>query len=116
MDCYNQTYRTARKVHYCEFCGKQIEKGEKYCYESWKDGGEFWKRKLCLSCDKILTQFCEEHSYGEFDWDWVSEWLSDKYCYSCIHGTQEEDDCEYGYLKIPNCPIIRKDFETEKQD
>ena len=116
MDCYTQTFPIARKVHNCDFCGKQIEKGEKYSRESWKDGGEFWNRILCISCEKILTQFCKENSKDEFDWDWILDWLSDKYCYSCIHGTQEEDDCEYGYSKIPNCPRIRKHFESLEVD
>ena len=117
MDCYTQTYPIARKVHECDFCGKQIEKGEKYSYESWKDEGDFWKRKLCLSCRKILEQFCiEENIDDEFDWDWVQEWLHDKYCIQCTHGTYEEDDCEYDCWEIQNCPFIRNHFESLEGD
>ena len=116
MDCYTQTYPVARKVHECEFCGKKIEKGEKYSHATWKDEGYFWNRKLCLSCNNILEQFCVENGYDEFNYYWILDWLSDNYCYSCIHGTQEEDNCEYGYSKIPNCPCIRKNFESLERD
>ena len=40
-DFNEQRIVTARKVHNCEFCKKQIQPGERYSYESGAFEGDF---------------------------------------------------------------------------
>lgn len=110
MDFYNQTYPKARKEHVCEYCGKKIKAGQKYSRETGKHAGDMFARKLCLTCDNILEEYCKTHEYGEFSWWDVSDWLGDSYCHDCKHGTSGNDDCQYNTL---SCPLIRKNFEPE---
>ena len=49
MEFYNSNYRTARKTHKCEFCGKEIAIGERYSYESGKFDGVFFRKKIMHS-------------------------------------------------------------------
>ena len=109
MDCYTQTFPIARKVHKCDFCGKQIEKGEKYFRQSWKDGGEFCDSKLCLVCEKMIERYSKERKCDdEYTYDAVSEWLHGEYCYYC----ENCKECEYDYEEVQECPHIRKHFES----
>ena len=82
-DFNEQRIVTARKVHNCEFCKKQIQPGERYSYESGAFEGDFYTRKLCPECFDMLDTFCKENGYGEFSWDWVTDWLHDLYCHDC---------------------------------
>lgn len=110
IDFYNHTYPKARKEHKCEYCGKKIEIGQKYSYETGKYDGDMFSRKLCLTCENILAEYCKSKGYGEFDWWAVSDWLSDLYCYDCEHGTKGKDDCECIAQK---CSLIRDNFEPK---
>ena len=53
-DFNEQRIVTARKVHNCEFCKKQIQPGERYSYESGAFEGDFYTRKLCPECFDML--------------------------------------------------------------
>ena len=110
MDFYHHTYPKARKEHKCEYCGQKIEIAQKYSYETGKYDGDMFSRKLCLTCENILEEYCKSAGYEEFDWWDVSDWLSDFYCYDCKHGTRENDDCQYN---TQNCPLIRMNFEQK---
>ena len=112
MDCYTQTFPIARKVHECDFCGKQIEKGEKYSHATWKDGGEFYDSKLCLVCEKMCMKYAKEEDRDEIDYDNVTEWLYGEYCHYCNHCK----DCEYVDSGVHECPRIRKHFESLESD
>lgn len=106
MDFFNQKNVKAKKLHECEFCGKEIVPGETYSYESGKWDGEFFVRKLCIPCYNMLYQFIQDTEDGEFQWDWVQEWLMYAYC------TDEcKKTCEYGFSKVQCCPVIREKFK-----
>ena len=111
MDFYNKTKPKARKDHVCEYCGQTIHKGEIYSYETGKYDGDMFVRKLCLVCENILKEYCEQEGYGEFDWEYISEWLSDGFCCDCEHGTKGKDDCEH---YASNCPLIREKFAPKE--
>ena len=102
-DFNEQRIVTARKVHNCEFCKKQIQPGERYSYGSGAFEGDFYTRKLCPECFDMLDTFCKENGYGEFSWDWVTDWLHDLYCHDC----PSKEDCD----SFPQqCGIIRGNF------
>lgn len=98
MEFYNSNYRTARKTHKCEFCGKEIAIGERYSYESGKFDGDFFERKLCIPCRKMLDAYADETGDGEFDWWWVSNYLTENYCDE-LCGQNKRHDCG----KLPQC-------------
>lgn len=108
MEFYNRSLPEARKTHTCEFCGKEIQSGEKYSYETGKYEGEFFVRKLCLICEQMLSDFIYESDDNEFDWWEITDWLRDKYCVDC-QNSDENGDC-YDDLFPENCERVRKEF------
>ena len=63
-ECFSETWRTARKEHMCCECGRKIQKGEKYKYESgiWEGRPESYK--LCKSCHEVRSAFFCNWTYG----------------------------------------------------
>ena len=104
LDFYSAALPIARKEHSCEYCSKAINVGEQYSVESGKYDGDFFSRKLCLCCKNILDEFCLEVDQ-EFDWDEVTEYLSDKHCSGC--SKREYDSCD---LMPYDCPVIRNKY------
>ncbi|MCB6610211.1 hypothetical protein V3C10_04215 [[Clostridium] symbiosum] len=102
-DFNNQKIVIARKEHKCEFCKKLIQPGQKYSYETGVYDGDFYTRKLCPECFGMLNKFCKANGYGEFSWDWITEWLQDLYCYSCPN--KEECGCS-----PEQCDVVRGNF------
>jgi hypothetical protein len=108
MEFYKDEIHTARKTHKCMLCGNEIPVGEKYHRQSGKYEGEFFDRSLHMHCNNIISAYCEEQSHDEFDADWITDWLNDKYCYDCKH----KEDCKISPLE---CPYVLIDFkEVEK--
>lgn len=58
MGFYGQKMVKARKSHYA-FCGKTIGGGERYSRERGNYEGDFFEKKLCLTCHEMLGQFCK---------------------------------------------------------
>lgn len=111
LDFYKQTYPKARKEHKCEYCANVIRRGEKYSCESGKYDGDIFTRKLCLTCKNILEEYCSEKGYEEFEWWAITEWLREKYCYSCKN--YDDSNCDI----IENeCPVIREHFKPKEPD
>lgn len=102
MEFQDTSHPIARKSHRCEYCGKTIEKGEKYSLTVGKDG-DFYNIKLCLVCEAISDAFNLEEHCLDPTWDYVTEWLQDKYCLDCPN---RSDDC-----KVRSCPTVRKHFQ-----
>lgn len=75
----------AKKIHKCEMCGKPIEVGETYSYETGKWDGDFFDRKMHLNCFEMFTMILHEMGENEFDWDGLSEWWRDNKCWVCKH-------------------------------
>ena len=109
MEFYNHAFQTARKIHRCEFCSKHIKIGERYSYETGKWDGEFFVRKLCTPCYGMAAEYwCEVDN--EFDWDQITDYLSEKYCWSCQHSINE--DCN---IMLPcECPKIREHYREDE--
>ena len=112
MEFYNSKYQTARKTHKCEFCGKEIVIGEKYSYESGKFDGDFFERKLCIPCHKMLDAYADEIDDGEFDWWDVSDYLTEYYC-DKLCGQNKRHYCN----KLPQCCYrIRIQFSEKERE
>ena len=114
FEFYKSTFPIAKKTHYCESCGKQIEVGEKYSYESGVFDG-FFTRKLCLPCKKMLEWYICSRQEEEFEWFGVSDDLRDEYCSKCTFANWKE--CIHSTCP-QRCEYIRKTFEnnTRKDD
>lgn len=107
MGFCTQKYQKARKEHKCEFCKKTIAKWEMYSYEKGVYDG-FFTRKLCVTCKDILSKFIRCTEEGEFQWDWVHDWLVENHCDCC----QNKDTCETSPNK---CGAVRICYGGEKQ-
>lgn len=104
LEFYNGALPIARKEHQCEYCGKTIVPGEQYSVESGKFEGDFFTRKLCMVCKNFLSAYCSEYD-EEFDWDEVTEYLSDKHYSGC--SKREYDSCD---LMPYDCLVIRNKY------
>jgi len=116
MEFYESSYRVAKKEHYCELCKKKINRGEKYSYECGKFDGDFFVRKLCLTCYDILNDYLCNDGYGEEEFSWweVEDYVAEKFCHPCEHGCKNEDDCIY--KEYSSCPIIEKYYAERRKD
>ena len=66
----NLTNPTAKKIHKCSECHREIKVGEKYFRDSgkWDDG--FFTFKMCSPCREIIDSFfCEGFAYGNMTAD-----------------------------------------------
>lgn len=63
-----ETIQKARKQYECECCNRLIEVGEKYARCSPAVYGDHILRKLCLTCNDVVTAFCSE-SDKDFNYD-----------------------------------------------
>lgn len=100
---------TARKPHTCEYCNESIAAGQKYSRETGKWDGEFFVRKLCLTCNMILRDFASELYDGEgFNWGNVSDFLDEKYCVEC-HCYQECNEMP------ARCKNIKEKFSQQEE-
>lgn len=104
LELYEHHNRTAHKQHTCEYCGESIAAGQQYSYETGKWDGEFFVRKLCLTCEMILSEFMSESGEEEFDWPYVTDHLVEHHCMSCPRYHEECDE-------VPSrCNNIRKEY------
>ena len=56
---WGKKIRTARKVHHCGECRKDINPGDKYEYLAYMFDGVFHHEKVCLICAEIRDGFLE---------------------------------------------------------
>lgn len=108
MEFYARREATARKEHECEYCRDTISAGQKYSYETGKFEGDFFTRKLCLTCDMILREFMSEADEEYFEWSYVSEFLNENYCAEC--------HCYHECNEMPaRCKNIKEKFSQQEE-
>lgn len=72
----------ARKPHYCSWCGKKIQTGEKYATSTLKiDSVYEWRE--CSRCKSYVDEMFDDEVWGDYDsecgidqqtfWDFMSE-------------------------------------------
>lgn len=91
---------TARKIHKCGECGRDIVPGEKYEYHCGKHEGEFEYYKTCIDCLSVRnTFFCEGWFYGMV-WEHIREHIHemngkiDSDCLVHLTSKARKDVCE----------------------
>lgn len=67
----------AVKVHKCDECGRDIEKGEKYLLESFVFEGQVSTHKTCRHCESVREYVCCHSMDGMFGYGNVAEDISD---------------------------------------
>ena len=95
MEFYSSSEHKARKPHKCHLCMQEIVVGEKYQRESGKYDGDFFDRCSHMHCAKMIAEYLSERQEQEYDAEFIREWLSDTYCYSCeSYSCENLDSCE----------------------
>ena len=83
---WKTSIKTARKVHRCEECRKEIQPGEKYEALSYLFDGDFYYEKRCLICAEIRDAFLAEGSAyctGEM-WSEIHDYVFPEMTTSCF--------------------------------
>lgn len=111
LEFYTSNYHKARKVHTCDLCNETINIGEKYHRNSGKYNDRMFDNKYHIECQNIIDKFCDENGDAEYDNDWIYDWLHENYCYACIHGDDNQDDCDKDTI---TCPLIREQLKENK--
>lgn len=83
VEFYRHDYPKSRKEHTCEYCNEKIGVGSIYSYETGMYDGNFFVRKLCMCCDRMMEKFHIWNDFDEFTWDTVDDFLRDSYCHDC---------------------------------
>lgn len=109
MEFYSEKTPTARKEHECEMCGRAIKIGEKHVYQSGKYDGDFFSRRYHNECADILNRFCDETGDNEFNYDLISEWWDDRYCYGCKYYENNGGECDGDRDRICWCTRFEKE-------
>lgn len=93
----------ANKIHICDLCGEEIQKGEKYSRFSGKYDGYMFDAKHHLLCAHIIGEYCEWACDNEYDNDNVIDWLRDTICSDCKHSWYGDgnDDCDASVFLCP---------------
>jgi ribosomal protein S27E len=76
MDFNSTIYRTARKAHRCEECGRTIEPGERYSRTAAVWEGDFFTNVACLHCARarMVADYADNY-YNEVYYGGLSEWV-----------------------------------------
>ena len=110
MEILTDEIRTARKPHRCFWCGKPINKGEKYRYTTNVDAGDMWNIKEHLRCNEIFEAFYkkvkpypEECTQEFFEEEAVEELVAYGMCKECPHWRKPDPSFKYdrGHCTIP---------------
>lgn len=75
-DCFTETDRKARKEHLCFECGRTIQPGETYRYESGIWEGEAKSYKTCGDCLSVRDTFFCSFIYGSL-WEEMEQLVCD---------------------------------------
>lgn len=76
-DFQSQCWRTAKKDHTCEECGRQIWPGERYQYTVQKFDGSLTAWKTCAHCEaagSYLVKHCNGYLVGAIEEDLREHW------------------------------------------
>jgi hypothetical protein len=80
---FPQETPVARGQYWCEMCWAPIEPRTQYSLEKGVYEGSFFVRRLHKKCAAILDAFMSESWETEFDYDWIYEWLKERFCEGC---------------------------------
>lgn len=80
------TQRRAKKIHYCDDCGKPIMPGCEYLSIRGQENGRYFYKKEHIHCDAVINAYCAAKDCEVFydRLDEVVEWLQATACPGCI--------------------------------
>lgn len=93
--------RKAKKIHFCDVCGKPIIPGSEYLAIRSAQDGRFWHNKEHVHCDALLDAYTRQTGLG-LDFgrlDMVVTWLCAKACSEC----PQESSCRLAGQDIFGC-------------
>ena len=64
MDIISDNRIVARKAHKCDYCGGQIQVGEKYDMSKVADSGRVWTWKSHIICGEFCAEHVEDNGDG----------------------------------------------------
>ena len=93
--------RKAKKIHFCDVCGKPIIPESEYLAIRSAEDGRFWHNKEHIHCDALLDAYTRQTGLGlDFGrMDMVVTWLCAKACSECSH----ESSCRLAGQDIFGC-------------
>ena len=86
--------RKAKKIHFCDVCGKPIIPDSEYLAIRSAEDGRFWHNKEHIHCDALLDAYTRQTGLGlDFGrMDMVVTWLCAKACSECSHESSSLED------------------------
>lgn len=114
LEFMSERKHTAQKEYTCDICGWAIHKGEQYYRYAAKYEGEMLDYCHHVHCRNMSVEYCEEQGENEYDTGNIADYLYDRFCCDCIHGANEESDCEFSAYECPK--LIERFSERTMKD
>lgn len=91
--------RKARKAHKCDWCGKTIQKGERYKYQTYLWDGDFYDWKSHEACSRVVSaiwEYCEpDEGMGESQFAESCQEVCQRFiCPDCLKWNKEYEECD----------------------
>lgn len=92
--------RKARKPHKCDWCGRNIEKGEQYEYQKFVFDGDIYDWKTHLACSRVASAIWDyvdpdEGMTAEEFMEGCQEVCQRFICPDCQKWNKEYEECDY---------------------
>lgn len=99
IDVIESKIKTARKSHRCDYCGKNIEKGEEYDYQKSVCDGTFYEWRAHLACTHVASAIWDyvdpDEGMGDQEFvDGCQEVCRRFICPDCQKWNKEYGDCD----------------------
>lgn len=109
MGFISDVYRTARKEHSCNLCGKKIKKGDEYRLSFYSDGGDVYSLREHKSCIDLVSELdaaylmeAGEYSQDDFD-EAITELGRKEVCPKCPYWDEECQECREDNYVADEC-------------
>lgn len=118
------TQQKARKIHFCNDCGKPILPGCEYINTRISHNGKKVSKKEHIHCDAVINAYCAETGnevcYERLDP--VCKWICDEVCVKCKYadectiGGQEMFSCRHVLTRILSPTVLSAALQSAKDN